>query len=137
MLGLLSWKVIFECWSTEETECNVAAAPELSTITKESIPKKVLHVERSALKLLRTGLHHFCSDKDQLEAWYHELFRVRNVDDPMTLKYTQAHTKALQFGLRRVLTLEMFRFCARVAYLQPFIELIGKDQKTCVFCSLM
>lgn len=40
-------------------------ASELFYSTKESIFKKLLLVERRTVKLLRAGLHHCCSDKDQ------------------------------------------------------------------------
>lgn len=58
-------------------------ASELFPSTKESILKKLLHVERSTVKLLKAVLHQFCSDKDQDTRLYDELLSV--VDDLLAL----------------------------------------------------
>ena len=56
--------------------------------------KKLLLVERSTVKLLRAGLHHGCSDKDQ-EAWLY----CEHVDNLLALDSTWAHwLKCLSFS---------------------------------------
>lgn len=83
MCGFLSWGVIFKSVRPPKQQNVMKHQPkplifalELFPSTKESILKKLLHVERSTVKLLKAVLHHFCSDKDQESRLYVELLKV-------------------------------------------------------------